>query len=393
MSRGKELEGKHNKNVVNLGLVSLFTDMASAMVHPTLPLFLVIVLKEDVENIAALLAITSFVSYALRYWGGFLSDKHDKNKLFLLVGYGISALCKPLLFFSYHWQTVAIIRSGERFGKAIRAAPKDKLLSQSSVKKKKGKTFGLHKTLDLIGEFSGLVITALVLYIFSETESTFRNLFLFSLVPGLIAMVILAVKVEDVKSAGQKSSKRGFKFHIEPSIKGPVVIFCLLSIVMAQEAFYLLKANELGYSVSTILIFLIVMRASQVLITAKIGSFIDKFGSRIALLVACLSGVFGMSVLLGSQWYHLLFAFLLFGLFDSIAITSIRTIIGELAVDKGSSFGLFYFLYAICSAIGLFTAGLIWETFGSDMLILLSIAATGFVAISGFRVFLPCKTN
>ena len=61
MSRGKELEGKHNKNVVNLGLVSLFTDMASAMVHPTLPLFLVIVLKEDVENIAALLAITSFV--------------------------------------------------------------------------------------------------------------------------------------------------------------------------------------------------------------------------------------------------------------------------------------------------------------------------------------------
>ncbi|MEM9778245.1 MAG: MFS transporter, partial [Chloroflexota bacterium] len=151
------------RNVIALGLVSLFTDMASNMVTPILPLFVVLVLDEGVDKVGIIGAITTFVSYVLRIAGGYLSDRYDRNKPFLLVGYGISAVSKPLFALAGGWVGITAIRSFERLGKAVRAAPKDKLISQSAAKGSVGRTFGLHKTLDVTGEFSGLIIVMVLL--------------------------------------------------------------------------------------------------------------------------------------------------------------------------------------------------------------------------------------
>ena len=127
-------------------MVSFFTDLASSLVIPLLPFFIVIVLDQGVDKLGIVLAVTTLVSYLLRFIGGIASDRMDSNKQFLIVGYGLSAIAKPILGLTESWLGVAGVRSGERLGKAIRSAPKDKLISLSANSDKMGASLGLHKS-------------------------------------------------------------------------------------------------------------------------------------------------------------------------------------------------------------------------------------------------------
>lgn len=140
---------KVSPNIFALGWVSFFTDMASAMVKPLIPIYVVIVLNQGMDKLGYVLAITTLVSYLLRWVGGYLSDKFQITKPLLLIGYSLSAITKPLLAYTSSWVSVAAISATERLGKAIRSAPKDMLISASAQQQNQGKAFGLHKTLDI----------------------------------------------------------------------------------------------------------------------------------------------------------------------------------------------------------------------------------------------------
>jgi len=118
-----------NKNIIALGFVSFFTDMASSMVTSVLPLFVVYVLHEGVDKLGFIVGIATFVSYGFRFVFGYLSDKYKIVKPFVVAGYAISAVTKPLLYFSNGWVSVATLRGIERIGKAVRSATKDSLIS------------------------------------------------------------------------------------------------------------------------------------------------------------------------------------------------------------------------------------------------------------------------
>ena len=114
-----------NKNIVYLGFVSFFADMASSMVTTLLPIFMVYVLHEGVDKLGIVIAIATFISYAFRILFGYLSDKYNIVKPFVVTGYFISALSQPLLALSTTFMSVGLLRGVERMGKAVRSASKD----------------------------------------------------------------------------------------------------------------------------------------------------------------------------------------------------------------------------------------------------------------------------
>ncbi|MEM8857212.1 MAG: MFS transporter [Chloroflexota bacterium] len=363
------------RNVIALGLVSLFTDMASNMVTPILPLFVVLVLDEGVDKVGIIGAVTTFVSYILRIAGGYLSDRYDRNKPFLLVGYGISAVSKPLFALAGGWVGITAIRSVERLGKAARAAPKDKLISQSAVKNNVGRTFGLHKTLDVTGEFSGLIVVMILLTIWGSTEASFRTIFQLSLIPGLIAIGVLLFGVREI--GGGKAKKRGFGLSIDPELRRPIGAFAAFSFFMFGEAFFVLRGNEQGLPLNMILLLLIGLKAVQMALSYRVGVAIDQYSEKALLTAGYALGLLALGLLLIPNLWGLTAAFLIYGAHGIFVLNAVRTLIGNRAADKGSAFGFLYLIQAISVAFGTLFVGYLWELQSSTLAI--AVGAVGII--------------
>lgn len=389
MNIKQNLNKTDNKNIMAMGWVSYFTDMASSMTTPILPLFLVFILDEGVDKVGLVLAITGISSYLLRFAGGFLSDIFHKNKPLLIIGYGLSAICKPLMALVVNWQGVAITRSVERLGKAVRAAPKDKLITLSAKEGAEGRAFGLHKTLDVAGELTGLVVLLFVLVTLGSTEAAFRQVFWFTIIPGALALIVLIFYVKDLPG-GQRKNKP-LKFRLETSIKWPVLAYCAVSTFMFSEAFFLLQASSASYSMPVIIGLLLTMKLVQLLVSYRVGQLTDRMNSSSLLLVAFGLGAASVLSTLIPYAFSLVIAFILFGLHDVLMLNSIRTFISKNAVDKGIAFGMFYLLLALSTALGSVLIGFTWQYYGRIFATLLSAAsvlsiAGIFWAFSGYLI-------
>ncbi len=193
-----------NKNVIWLGWTSFFTDMASSMITTLLPIFVVYVLHEGVDKLGIVIAVATFVSYAFRVVFGYLSDRLAIVKPFIVAGYLVSALSKPLLAFTHTYGTIALLRGVERIGKAVRSAPKDALISAYSQTRSSGRTFGFHKMMDISGELGGALIVLAVFMLLQKDEAFIRTIFTWTLLPGLIATAIMLIFVEDTPYKAKK---------------------------------------------------------------------------------------------------------------------------------------------------------------------------------------------
>ena len=150
-----------------LGLVSLFTDLSSQMVYPLVPEFLTGI-GASKAIIGMIEGIAESTASLFRIVFGRLSDKLRKRKLFLVLGYGLSALSKPFLYLANVWTVVLGVRFSDRMGKAIRTPARDTLISTSVNPSEKGKAFGFHRAMDRIGAIGGPLLAILVLSLFNN---------------------------------------------------------------------------------------------------------------------------------------------------------------------------------------------------------------------------------
>ena len=372
-------------NIIAMGLVSMFTDFASSLVTPILPLFLVIILDEGADKVGFVTATATIVSYILRIGGGVLSDRTASNKPFLVIGYTISALSKPLFGFSSGWTSVAGLRAVERLGKAVRAAPKDRLITLSGGRKKTGRAFGLHKTLDVLGEFGGLVVVCLVLAIFGSGETVFRNIFRASLIPGVIAVALLIFVVRDVgggenSKSNSKKPKAGWaRFSAESALQHPFVLFSAFTLFMFSEPFMLLRAEANGFLITGILLLLISSKMTQTILSYRTGVLLDEQNPQRWLSVGYGLGLLALILLLPMNPIALLISFVVYGGYIVISLNSIRTLIGTVAVEKGLAFGTFYLYYALASSVGAVWIGLFWERMSATHPLIISIIGASCV--------------
>lgn len=366
---------KINKNIIGLGFVSFFTDMASSMVTPLIPILIIHILHQDIQVMSQIVAIATFISYGFRILFGYLGDRFQLTKPFVVIGYTLSAIMKPLYYFMTSWQGVATLQSSERLGKAFRSASKDSLISAYTDKNQSGKTFGFHKMMDIAGELFGAILVFSILYFYGESESIIRMIFLATIVPGLISVVIVVFLVEDAPYLAKTKYQH---WHSSDSKLLPVLVLYLTFLFFIfSNSFYVIKATDLGYSIAIIPLFYIELNLVQTLTSYYFGLKIDRIGSVKMLL---LSFCFGISTLIFFLLSYIWLAFIFLGLFAVSSLNAIRSYISHHAVNKSTVFGLFYAGTAISGALGALLTGFLWNTYGVSLAAMTSL--TGAIVVT-----------
>jgi sugar phosphate permease len=164
------------RNVVVLTLTSFLMDVSSEMLFNLLPLFLYNVLGVSTAAIGLIEGVAETTSSLLKIYAGGLSDRLENRKALASIGYAISSISKPFLFFANSWLWVLFVRFSDRVGKGVRTAPRDALLSSSVQKEQRGLAFGLHRAGDTAGAFVGLAIATLII-LSSQNGSLFNTSF------------------------------------------------------------------------------------------------------------------------------------------------------------------------------------------------------------------------
>ena len=198
-------KNKIPKPVKILSYVSLFTDIASEMLYPIIPIFLTSILGASMSVVGAIEGAASIIAGVLKGFIGNLSDKIGKRALFVRIGYTLSALAKPLPGLFPHISAVVISRTGDRVGKGIRTAPRDALLGSYSDKNTTGAIFGFHRALDSVGAALGPLLALGLLYYFNNN---YKLIFLIAFVQSLIAVSLTLFVKDNFIHTTVKSDKR-----------------------------------------------------------------------------------------------------------------------------------------------------------------------------------------
>ncbi len=371
-----------DKNVVMLGIVSYFTDFASAMITPILPIFVVIILHEGMDKLGLIVAVATFISYGLRIFSGYIADYFGVVKPLVVGGYLLSAISKPLFGFAHDYMSVGLLRSAERFGKGVRSAPKDLLIASYSKKNHSGRTFGFHKTLDLAGELSGALFLFAMLYFFGQSEAVMRNVFFATLIPGTLGVLVVLFFVKDIQKSENQEKKLRLKLtqNDKTTILG-LLFYFFFCMVALDTAFFAMAAKSMGMSILLIPILFMVSTMSQGLSSYYFGLLSDKIGVTKVMGFAYMSGVLSQLFLYLQTPLFTWIAYVFLGLFTVISLNVNRTYIANSADNKGVVFGIFYACVALFGAVGAYVFGVIWQKFGMDMALLLSLGSTAFITL------------
>ncbi|MDD8013152.1 MAG: MFS transporter, partial [Acidobacteriota bacterium] len=274
------------RNVKIVGLTSFLTDVSSEMVINTLPLFMKNVLGVKTSIIGLIEGVAESTSSLLRLFSGWFSDRLGKRKALAVLGYGISALFKPLFYFANSWGVVAAARWGDRVGKGVRTAPRDALVADSTPLAQRGYAFGFHRAADTAGAFLGLVIALAIVWFFQKGSGvllagTFRIIVLASLVPAFLGVIVLALGVKEIPAAGSIGARPKFGFKsLSKDFRYFVVIVGIFELGNSSDAFIILRAQERGLSIVGIFAMLIAFNFVYSSLSLAAGKLSDRVGRR-----------------------------------------------------------------------------------------------------------------
>jgi len=383
MAETKSLDNKPKKGnrlilgislpVFLMGLVSLFTDISSESIQSILPLFIL-----EVGGTGLILGLISGVTTALanilKGITGWWSDKINKRKPFILSGYALSNLSKPLIGFSPTWEFVLALKATDRVGKGLRTSSRDTLISYYATKK--GKAFGLHRAMDTLGAVFGSLLAFLLLYL----AWTYQQIILFTIVPGVIAIILL-IPIKDV-SPNQIAEKLGVlkeKVKMEKLDKNFIKLIVILGVIefaSLDVAFLIVRAADY---VPSDLIYLIpvlymILNIVYTIFSPINGSLSDKVGRKpmilIGLSILLLSCIF-LSFPVVVSAFSLVFIIIIFimhGFYLSSLDPISRAYIADLAgKDKrGRAYGYYYFSVGFISMVEALIFGLIYDMFSVE---------------------------
>lgn len=358
-----------NKNIVALGANSFFTDFATEMILPLLPIFLDRYLHATKGEIGLIEGIAEFGVALLIAFSGFVSDRLGSRKKITVIGYGLSNLIKPLAFFASSALMIGMVRLGDRIGKGIRAAPRDALISAFVLKKTSGFVFGFHKMMDSAGAVAGSLAAFLLLWYLGESEASFRLIFALSFVPGIIALLILIYFVSDVTF--EPSPTKSFTPSALPKEFYMLVVFQIMfSLVAMNYSFMILKASNDGISILMIPLAYTFYNVTQSVFAIPIGKMADKYGK--ATLLAVVYAAFGAGALMMATNLPLglWIGFGIYGFFAGGFNALAKAIISDVAPIqlKATAYGVYYLSVGVATLVSLAAAGMIWDNYGSDIL-------------------------
>lgn len=359
------------RNVKVLAAVSFLTDVASELVYPLLPIFLSTVLGVSAAGLGVIEGFAESVSSLLRLPAGWWSDRTQRRKPLVLLGYTVAALARPLIGFAQSAGQVLAIRVSDRFGKGIRTAPRDALIADSVPASQRGFAFGVHRGSDNLGAvFGPLIAWAALTYQWADL----RTLFYWTAVPGLLSVVALVLLVREVprQDISAPATSRLDTPHPVAPLGAPFwrllgVIF-LFTLSCSTDAFLLLRASQLGVSAAMIPILwaaLHVVKSSSSFIG---GALSDRIGRRPLILAGW--GIYAVVYLgfaLASSEWQAWALFGVYGLYFGFSEGSEKALVADLAPAsrRGAAFGWFNATVGIAALPASIVFGLVWDAFGA----------------------------
>jgi MFS family permease len=385
--RQTEIFSRITRNIFIMGVVSLFTDLSSQMVFPLIPLFLTTVLGCGAYAVGIVEGAAETTASLLKVVSGYWSDKINKRKPFILFGYSMSSITKPLFALANIWTFVLFLRVIERIGKGIRTAPRDALVAESCDESVRGKAFGFHRAADGIGSTLGAVLALLLLPVWG-----YRNIFLFALVPGVISVFIIFFIQEKNVPAKQATKKVSVKLSLKElpaNLRYFITVSSLFALGHFGYAFLLLRAKNIGLADNTAILLYVVFYIVYSICVIPLGIVSDKVGRKAVLMVGyVLFGITSLGLLVISSLYGILLFFFIYGICYAIIDGAQRAFVVDLAPQhlKGTALGVFHTAIGLVALPGGYIAGLLWDkvspeaTFGYG-LILAIISAVSLVFV------------
>lgn len=377
------------RNVIALGLVSLFTDVSSEMVFSLLPTFILDLPGSSAAALGLIEGLAENLSYTLRALSGLISDRLRRRKIIVATGYALSNVAKPFFAAAQSVLDALVIRVSDRVGKAIRTAPRDALLGDSVPEEKRGMAFGIHRTLDQSGAIIGPLLASIILLL----GLSVRTVFLLSFVPGSIALIILVFMVQE--RFGKVSEKFRMMNNLREVFRGRFILLLLIVGVFSLGAFnfsfILLNARESGVSDELIPMVYLIINLTHTLIAIPSGILSDKVGRERVLAVGY--GTFLITCLLiywlPKNQLHAFMIALFFGLYMGILETVQRALIPKYAERSdlmGTAYGIYYLVVGSAFLAANSLVGLLWQLGGSAMAAKYSITLSA-TAIIGMVLF------
>jgi MFS family permease len=357
------------RNVLLLSLVSLLTDVSSEMSLTFLPFFLANVLGAKTAVIGLVEGVADSAASLTRLLSGWLSDVWRARKGLVILGYGLSALTKPFLYFSNSWTTVLGVRFADRVGKGVRSSPRDALLAASAPVESRGFSFGFHRGSDTAGAFLGLLGVALIIYL---TEGgvphlealTFRRMVLVAIIPALLAVGVLFWVREAAPQCPADPGQPESSAPLPSRFRLFLLAAGLFSLANSSDAFLLLRTQDLGLSVLWIAVLLAGFNLAYSLIAAFSGGYSDRVG-RPAVITAgwVVYGVTYLGFALARSTWQVWPLFGLYAIYYGMAEGSARALVADLIPDaqRGTAYGLYNTVVAITALPASLLAGLVWQ--------------------------------
>lgn len=363
-------------NIWVLAAVSFLTDISSEMLFNLLPLFLANVLSVRTATIGLIDGIAETTASLVKIYSGALSDRLGRRKSLAVLGYGLSALVKPLLFFANSWGWVLSVRFSDRIGKGIRAAPRDALLAGSANPDQRGFTFGLHRAGDTAGAFTGLGIAALLIWITQAdsarlTRGAFQMVVLASIIPACLAVLVLLFAAREVESRPPAPNslphwRLGWR-GMDRRFKALLLVMVLFTLGNSSDSFIILRAQERGLNVLQILGMLLTFNAIYSLLSGPIGALSDRVERRRIILVGW---VFYSLVYLGlaaartGRQVWVLFA--LYGVYYALTEGIAKALVADFVpqAQRGAAYGLYNAAIGLAVLPASVLAGILWQGAG-----------------------------
>jgi len=353
-----------------LSLVSLFTDIASEMLYPVMPMFL----KEigfSMLMIGILEGVAEATAGLSKSYFGKLSDLSGRRVPFVRLGYFLSALSKPMMAMFVYPLWIFFARTMDRFGKGIRTGARDAILSAEATPETKGSVFGFHRGMDTLGAVLGPSAALVYLYYF---PGSYKTLFVIALFPGLMATLLTYVLKEKARTKKDQQPASFFSFIKYWKDSPPEyrkLLFGLLAFTLfnSSDLFILLKIKEAGFTDTSVIGVYIFYNLVYAAFAFPVGRFSDKIGFRITLILGFIiyAGVYvGLAYASGLFWLYTLLFF--YGIYaastESVAKAWISNICDK--KDTATAIGTYTGWQSIFTMLASTLAGWVWLTFGSE---------------------------
>ncbi|NJD99923.1 MFS transporter [Thermococcus sp. LS1] len=354
-------------NVFLLGIVSFLNDMSSEMIAPVVPTYLTEILGISKAVSGSIMGLIESLSSLFKVFFGYFSDRFRKRKLFVAFGYLFSTIAKGALAFVHSWWDFVTLRVLDRVGKGIRTAPRDALIAESSEKGKTGKSFGFHRMMDTLGAVAGPLAAIAILELLKSLplETAYRYLFLLSAIPGLIGVVIVILLVKD-KGGEVKKKVKGISALKSRNLRLFLVVVAIGALGRYSYAFTLWKAEELGFSVVQGLGFYALFNLIYALSAYPLGTYSDTFGKkRMITLGFGIAALASLAFAYARDFYTLIAAFVLYGLYIAIEDTIPRAYMADLAkeFEKGTIIGAYHTVFGVFVFPASVIAGWLWQNY------------------------------